>query len=170
MTTAIVSDLHLGAGNDSDLLRRREALDPLLEAVAGAERLVLLGDVIELRDRPLAEAIELAAPGPARARRGDAASWSWSPATTTTAWSAAGSSSARWPASGRCASPIACRLDIWPASVLREQLGGGSLRISYPGVWVRDDVYATHGHYLDRHLTIPTFERLGWRWSSARSG
>ncbi len=35
------------------------------------------------------------------------------------------------------------------------------LRFSYPGVWLRDDVYATHGHYLDRHLTIPTFERLG---------
>ncbi len=30
----------------------------------------------------------------------------------------------------------------------------------YPGVWLRDDVYATHGHYLDRHITVPTFERL----------
>ncbi len=35
------------------------------------------------------------------------------------------------------------------------------LRFNYPGVWLRKDVYATHGHYLDRHLTIPTFERLG---------
>ena len=35
-----------------------------------------------------------------------------------------------------------------------------SVELAYPGVWVRDDVYATHGHYLDRHLTIPTFERL----------
>jgi hypothetical protein len=27
-------------------------------------------------------------------------------------------------------------------------------------VWLRAGVYATHGHYLDRHLTVPTFERL----------
>ena len=29
-------------------------------------------------------------------------------------------------------------------------------RFAYPGIWLRDDVYATHGHYLDRHLTVPT--------------
>jgi hypothetical protein len=28
-------------------------------------------------------------------------------------------------------------------------------------VWLRDDVYATHGHYLDRHHTVPIVERLG---------
>ena len=33
--------------------------------------------------------------------------------------------------------------------------------VRYPGVWVRDDVYATHGHYLDSHMTLPTVERLG---------
>ena len=32
---------------------------------------------------------------------------------------------------------------------------------AYPGLWLRDDVYATHGHYLDLHLTVPTIERLG---------
>lgn len=32
---------------------------------------------------------------------------------------------------------------------------------AYPGLWLREDVYATHGHYLDCHLTIPTMERLG---------
>ena len=34
------------------------------------------------------------------------------------------------------------------------------MELTYPGVWLRSDVYATHGHYLDRHLTVPTFERL----------
>ena len=33
--------------------------------------------------------------------------------------------------------------------------------MAYPGVWLRDDVYATHGHYCDRHTTVPMFERLG---------
>lgn len=33
-------------------------------------------------------------------------------------------------------------------------------RVAYPGLWLRSDVYATHGHYLDCHLTMPTLERL----------
>ncbi len=32
--------------------------------------------------------------------------------------------------------------------------------VAYPGVWLRDDVYAMHGHYADRVITIPTFERI----------
>ena len=35
-----------------------------------------------------------------------------------------------------------------------------ALEVAYPGVWLRDDVYAIHGHYLDRHSTVPTAERL----------
>ena len=34
--------------------------------------------------------------------------------------------------------------------------------VAYPGLWLRPDVYATHGHYLDCHLTVPTLERLGF--------
>ncbi len=33
-------------------------------------------------------------------------------------------------------------------------------RLAYPGLWLRPDVYAMHGHYLDCHLTMPTLERL----------
>jgi hypothetical protein len=36
-----------------------------------------------------------------------------------------------------------------------------SLDVVYPGIWLDDGVYATHGHYLDRHVTVPSFERLG---------
>ncbi len=39
-------------------------------------------------------------------------------------------------------------------------LGPARLRIAYPGVWLRDDVYATHGHYMDAHLTLPRPECL----------
>ena len=161
MPAAIVSDLHLGAGNDSDILRRREALEPLLGAIAGTDPLVLLGDVVELRDRPLPEAIELAAP------------------VLNTLAEAAGGEIVLVPGNhdhrlvsgwleqravaGRRPLRLAdrARLDVWPASALRDAMPGASLRISYPGAWIRDDVYATHGHYLDRHLTVPTFERLG---------
>ena len=161
MTTAIVSDLHLGAGNDSDLLRRREALDPLLEAISGAERLVLLGDVIELRDRPLGEAIELATP--VLRELADAAGGQVvivpgnHDHRFVSGWLEQHALAGRRPL--RLADRA--RLDIWPTSILRTALGEIELRMSYPGVWLRDDVYATHGHYLDRHLTIPTFERLG---------
>jgi hypothetical protein len=31
---------------------------------------------------------------------------------------------------------------------------------AYPGLWVRPDVYATHGHYLDCHMTVPRLESL----------
>jgi hypothetical protein len=39
-------------------------------------------------------------------------------------------------------------------------LAPARLTLAYPGIWLRDDLYATHGHYLDRHTTVPTFERL----------
>jgi hypothetical protein len=50
------------------------------------------------------------------------------------------------------ASPTVARLADWatPARV----------RFAYPGLWLRPDVYAMHGHYLDCHLTVPTLERL----------
>jgi hypothetical protein len=42
------------------------------------------------------------------------------------------------------ASPALARVASWfaPARV----------RVSYPGVWLSERVWATHGHYLDRHL------------------
>ena len=47
-----------------------------------------------------------------------------------------------------------------------------ALSVAYPGVWLRDDVYATHGHYLDLHATLPTLRaarrRRSWRGSCAR--
>ena len=46
-------------------------------------------------------------------------------------------------------------------ALLAEWSAPARLTAAYPGLWVRPDVYATHGHYLDCHLTIPTLERLG---------
>jgi hypothetical protein len=45
-------------------------------------------------------------------------------------------------------------------AVLAEAAAPARVTLAYPGVWLRDDVYATHGHYGDRHLTVPTIERL----------
>ena len=62
MKTAVISDLHLGATTGSDVLRDPETRAVLFEELRGAERLVLLGDAIELRDRPLGAALEHALP------------------------------------------------------------------------------------------------------------
>jgi hypothetical protein len=48
-----------------------------------------------------------------------------------------------------------------PVAALAQWCGPARFSLAYPGIWLRDDVYATHGHYLDRHTTVPTFERLG---------
>jgi hypothetical protein len=45
-------------------------------------------------------------------------------------------------------------------AALAEAAAPAQLTLAYPGVWLRDDVYAMHGHYLDRHITVPTIERL----------
>jgi Calcineurin-like phosphoesterase len=156
--TAIVSDLHLGSGFGEDLLRDAEVRRVLLEELSSAERLVLLGDVLELRELPLATVLESARPffeelGEAMAGR---------PVVLV-------------PGNHdhRLAEPLLERhalagqpLDIEqraapagePAERIAGWLGAAELEIAYPGIWLRDDVYATHGHYMDCHMRLPRLE------------
>src|SRR5947209_17618581 len=60
MRTLLISDLHLGSRTGSDLLRRSELRAPLLAEAARADRVVLLGDVLELRHGPPREALAAA--------------------------------------------------------------------------------------------------------------
>jgi hypothetical protein len=58
---------------------------------------------------------------------------------------------------------LECDVDWEPGETLHAVagwLGAGRVRACYPGVWLRPDVYAMHGHYCDRHTTVPMFERL----------
>jgi hypothetical protein len=48
-----------------------------------------------------------------------------------------------------------------PLGFLVEALAPARVRVAYPGVRLREDVYASHGHYGDRHNTVPILERLG---------
>jgi predicted phosphodiesterase len=161
MRTAIISDLHLGAASEADLLSRPDAFDALAEAIDGVDRLVLLGDVLEFRDRPFTEAMDMARPTLAKLAELSAGEVIVVPGNhdyrLISSWLEARAL--------RGAKPLRlsekARLDLWPSSELRDAMPGAKLRINYPGVWLRDDVFAMHGHYLDRHLTIPTFDRLG---------
>jgi hypothetical protein len=81
----VVSDLHLGSRSEGDVLRRRVARDALLERLDGADRLVLLGDAIELRQSPARDAMAIAQPvlEELGAALGTARRSSWCPAITT---------------------------------------------------------------------------------------
>jgi predicted phosphodiesterase len=162
VTTIVLSDLHLGAGPDWDMLRRPEIRSILLERIEGAERVVLLGDVLELRDRPLREALDLATPffaelGEAMAGRtivlmpGNHDHHLLQP----------------WIERRRLdgGPPLGIEERFAPTEgasrVIAERIRDAEVELVYPGIRLREDVFATHGHYLDRHLTVPTFERLG---------
>jgi hypothetical protein len=159
--TAIVSDLHLGAASRRDLLRHDSVLGTLVDGLAGADELVLLGDVIELREGPLPDALAAAEPvlgEIGRAMDGRRITL------------LAGNHDhqlalpliERTRLAGRRLEPET--LDDPPADgplgQVARALQPAEVRVAYPGVWVRDDVYATHGHYLDVHNTTPSFERI----------
>jgi len=146
-------------------LRRASALASLLSALRGVDRLVLLGDLLELRQGPLREALAAAVPvlreiGSALGERAEvvivpgnhdhhlAAAWLKQRAREAEPAPLGLESPLRW-RPGESLGAVASALA--PARV----------RGAYPGVWLRDDLYATHGHYCDWHTTVPMLERLG---------
>jgi hypothetical protein len=135
----------------------------LLDALTDIDRLVLLGDVLELRHGPPREAMAVARPffedlGRVLGGREIVVS--------------AGNHDhllvESWLADRALGAPEALgleqRLDAGDASPMlarfAEWASPARVTVVYPGLWVRPDVYATHGHYLDCHLTVPTLERL----------
>lgn len=158
MRTAIVSDLHLGSPSGEDIARDPRIRTLLLEEIRDADHLVLLGDVLELRSLPLARVLEVVAPffealGKAmRGRRivivpGNHDHRLAEPLLEEVAL--AGSPLGLEHRAPATAEPAA-RIAAW--------LGDAELGIAYPGVWLREDVYATHGHYMDCHMSLPRLE------------
>jgi predicted phosphodiesterase len=163
MVTAIVSDLHLGALGESDVARVPARRERLLHTLAGADRVVLLGDVLELRHRPLAELLELVRPffeevGNVAAGRTVLIVPGNHDHALAEPWLA------RLRLEGRTLEPEG----VWPvdpgdgpAGRLAGWMPDAEVSLAYPGVRLRPDVYATHGHYLDLHLTVPRLESIG---------
>ena len=163
MRTLVLSDLHLGSRTEVDVLRREDARAAMVAAVEGAGRLVLLGDTLELRHGPVGEAVE--AGRPALEAIGDAvrpgAQIVLVPGNHDHALLAPWHE--RRALGGHAPLGLAERTGADASEALAEladMVRPARLSIAYPGVWLREDVYATHGHYLDRHITIPTFERI----------
>jgi Calcineurin-like phosphoesterase len=162
--TLVVSDLHLGARTGRDVLRRQGRRGALVEALDGFDRLVVLGDVLELRQGPVHEA--LAAAEPALHEIG--AALGAGREVVIVAGNHDHHLVAPWlDRRFRVSDPgplgLESAVELEPSDALAALAGmldPAAVRASYPGVWLRDDVYATHGHYLDRHTTVPAFERI----------
>lgn len=133
-------------------------------AAADCERLVLLGDLIELRHRPQRDA--LAAAREPLSELGGALR----PGSEVVIvpgnhdyqllapWLERRMRNGPPPPLGS-ETPV----DVEPEDPLGELcrwLRPARVRAAYPGVWLAPSVYATHGHYADLHLTMPTLERL----------
>jgi Calcineurin-like phosphoesterase len=162
--TLVISDLHIGARNDVDVLRRPAAEQALVGALDGVDRLVILGDILELRHGPMHEALEAARPvlkaiGEALGPDGEVVlvpgNHDFRLISPWLEWR-----------SRNGPEPLGLQERAGPkASIGTRAIGRmlqpASLDVVYPGIWLDDGVYATHGHYLDRHVTVPSFERLG---------
>jgi calcineurin-like phosphoesterase family protein len=161
--TLVVSDLHLGARTGVDVLRRPAAREALLARVSTADRLVLLGDTVELRHGPLREALAAARPvleaiGGALGEREVVLVPGNHDHRLLAPWLEGRGTGGPPPPLGldERAEP-----DATPAiAEVAAMLAPARLEVRYPGVWLADGVYATHGHYVDRHSTVPSFERL----------
>jgi UDP-2,3-diacylglucosamine pyrophosphatase LpxH len=149
--TLVISDLHIGSRLGRDVLRHPEALAVLLDAFEGIDRLVLLGDVVELAEGRPRQALVAAEPilraigarvGPDRpivlvpGNHDRALTRSW--------------------ARAQGAALTADALVPPEATALLTQVVGwlapAPVEVRTPGVWLSSRVWATHGHYLDRHL------------------
>ena len=145
-------------------MRRPELRESLLEALGDVDRLVLLGDVLELRHGPMRDAMEAARPvfeDLGRALQGGElvlVAGNHDHALVEPWLSRRGEESDPPPLGleqllePELVSAAYARIAGWAAPA--------RVRVAYPGLWLREDVYATHGHYLDCHLTVPTLERL----------
>lgn len=140
------------------MLRRDRERAALLAALPEFDRLVLLGDLLELRHGPVREA--LAAAEPVLRELGSAIGEVVVVPGNHDHGLLRGWLERRDPA------PLGLESAVEPdpreaLGAVVEHLEPARVRVAYPGAWLREDTYAIHGHYGDRHNTVPIIERLG---------
>jgi hypothetical protein len=143
------------------VLRRPDECAALSGALGEFDRLVLLGDVVELRHGPLREALAAAEPV---LRSLGAAIGSGGEVVVVPGNHDHGL--LRGWLERRDSTPLGLESEVeWdPREALGtvvDALAPARVRVAYPGAWLREDVYAIHGHYGDRHNTVPIMERVG---------
>ena len=163
MRTLVVSDLHLGARLQHSVLTRPEPLSRLLDAVEQVQRLVLLGDTVELLEGRAQHAMGVAEPvlralgrrlGPDREVLIVPGNHD---AELVRGWIR------------MRGSDLAPETEVPPDATLAlahliDCLGPAKVAVRYPGAWLSPTVWATHGHYLDRHLLRGSAAGYRARW------
>jgi UDP-2,3-diacylglucosamine pyrophosphatase LpxH len=151
LRTLVISDLHIGGRLEHDVLRRPEPLERLLLAIDDVERLVLLGDIVELAEGRVAHAMDIAEPiiRAVGSRLGSEREVVVVPGNHdggfVRSWVRALGEELR------PETPV--QADVTPAlERLCSWLEPARVTVRYPGVWLSDSIWATHGHYLDWHL------------------
>jgi predicted phosphodiesterase len=149
--TLVVSDFHLGGRLEHDVLRRTEPLERLLAALDDVERLVLLGDIVELMEGRATAAMRIAEP----VLRAIGARLGAEREVLLVPGNHDGPLVRPWVR--RMGARLEPTMDVPldATAVLARVvslLAPARVRVSYPGAWLADGVWATHGHYLDRHL------------------
>jgi predicted phosphodiesterase len=171
VVTAVVSDLHLGTRSQADVFRRPAIRRILFEALAEADEIVLLGDVIELREQGLADVLEIALPffdelGEAAAgKRVTILSGNHD-------HHVVGDWLEQLRLDGR---PLGLENRTAPEStrigrLMAERMPAVEVELAYPGVWLRPGTYAHHGHYIDAHMSIPRLEAIAVSASARATG
>ena len=161
VTTVVLSDLHLGVRSGRDLLRRPDVRARLWARLEDADRVVLLGDVVDLRQGPVARVLDVARPFFA-----ELGSVLGDREVVLVPGNHDHRLLAAWHARRVDEDPLGLEQRIvpgrgdGPAWTVARWLGPARLTFAYPGLWLRPDVYATHGHLLDVHTVLPTLERL----------
>ncbi|MBJ7470936.1 MAG: metallophosphoesterase family protein [Solirubrobacteraceae bacterium] len=165
-TSLLISDLHLGGRLKTDVLRAPKPREVLKERLAEVDRVILLGDVMEFRHSPQRDALRQGLPilsDLATALR---------PGTEIVIvpgnhdWALIEGWNARRAALEEGPPPmgldeVITAVQASEAAAAIETAMKRPIEFRYPGLWVEDGIYATHGHYLDVHALLPTVERLG---------
>jgi predicted phosphodiesterase len=169
--TAVLSDLHLGTRSRADVLRHAPIRRILFDALKEADEIVLLGDVLELREQPLPDVLDVALPffeelgeelpdTPITIMAGNhdhrvVAEWLEEMRLEGTALGLQHRTNPHVSRIGRA---------------ITERMPRSELSLAYPGVWLREGTYATHGHYLDAHMSIPRVEAVAVHVAARATG
>lgn len=154
MRTLVISDLHLGSRLQRDVLRRPTALERLCAELEEVDRLVLLGDTVEMLEGRPRGALEDAEP--VLRAIGDALG----PDTDVIVLPGNHDHALVRPwlrerrSEGKAVGlsdrvPLRSNPDL---QRIARWLKPARVQVRYPGADLGDGIWAHHGHYLDRHL------------------